>query len=720
MATSAKVGGFISDEDMEKISSSYKPTPKGFVSDSDMAKIENSSGPSVLTSAVRKFTQSASGGLSDEIAGGVEAAGRMVGVKGAGGPMKDISIAEDGPTFSKEDLKKAYETGRNHERQSLIEDSKKNPGVSIASELLGGAVSPFNKLTKGMTVAKGAATLGGIYGFGSSDADSAAGIASDTALGAGAGLVLGKGLDKVGAAISPSIESGAYKISQPVPKINKDEILAAAKRLNIEVTPGMLDDSGFVERLESSLSKSPSYFGQNVAKKQKAVTDALSDTVQGLTKDATNLSPYQVGEKFKSGVTSKIVERLDPISAVFDEVSQNTKYIPVSDRSKNAIINNIKNTDTYSLTNGAGKPSQYVDMIYRLKNADQVKTTMTMLNADIRASDGAEKQVLNEIKSKLSTLEENSITRAAIQQAREAGMRESTGKKIGSEIVSDLRDARSQYRGLREDLTNLAENSRIKSNKGPSAFLDAVEAIPSERVQDKFFNVENNRSLINLQEKFPEQFDLLRQGKLKEIADASIDNSVNGQGKTSTQKFLNEVRNLNPEAKKMLFKDSGSIIDDISTVKQSLPRNFNPSGTASELGFKDAAIQNIKDIPTYLLYKGSASNLGKKIGSSIDGEGLNSLRDVTASTVKSLTNPTARLSADVVATKSYVLGPQKWVADGADKVSQHSDSISPEQIEKLKATKKGRELLIKASDLKPNSKAMDKLVGQINDLNGGN
>ncbi|MBP9693172.1 MAG: hypothetical protein KBE16_00480 [Alphaproteobacteria bacterium] len=709
MATSSKLG-FISDAEMEQVA----PTPKGFISDDQMMKFESESGPSVAQSAIRQFTQGASGGLSDELSGGLEAAGRVVGLKGVGGPIKDISAAEGGPTFSMDDLKQAYEYGRNQEREGLKQDVKKNPVTSLAAGITGGIVSPINKIAKGMSAAKAGATLGGVYGFGTSESDSALGMGVDTVKGAALGGLIGKGVDKIAKGIAPASENIAARTSPAVPKKNVDEIIQAADKLGIKVTPGMLDDSGFVERLESSLAKSPSIMGQSLARKLKTVNEQLSEAATKLTDEATTLSPYQVGEKFKSGVTAKVGEDLAPISQVFDEVAQSTKFIPISQRSKDAIVNNIKKIDAYALTEGAGKPQQYVNMIGRLENADQVKQAMTLLNADIRAAQGAEKQVLIGIKNKLSALEENSITRAAIQQAREGGMREATGKKIGSEIVNDLKDARTKYREMALNLQDLAENARIKTNKGPSAFLDAVESIPSERIQDKFFNVENIKTLNNLKEKFPEQFNLLKQGKLKEISDATIDKTVNGQGRASTQRFLNEVRKLGPEAKQLLFNDP-SVIDDITKIQQSMPRNFNPSGTASEMGWQDALYRNVKDIPSYLLYKGASTNLGKKIGNNLNAGSVDTLRDVTASATSKLSAPAARLAAESAATKKLA-GYAKWENDGAQKLQQHDSALSKDQIEQLKKTKKGRDLLIRASDLKPKSKAMDNLIGQIKEI----
>lgn len=678
--------------------------------------------PSYGLTAVRKGLQGATAGFSDEFAGGVEAVGRAAGLEGLGGPMKDIKLSEEGPTLNSKFLKEAYVKGRDKEREGLRLDSKFNPKLSTTAEIGGAVLSPINKVGKGLSLAKQGAIMGGITGAGNSEAEDASGLVEDTAKGAVIGGLLGKGAEYGANKLQDGFAKIAAKISTPKQKINAEQIKEAADRLGIKVTPAMLDDSGFVERLEYTLTQSPSFIGQNIASKQKNVSEGLKKSVQDLTSESTNLSPFQVGEKFKSGVTAKVGERLSPISSVFDEVAESTKNMPLSDRAKNTVIRNIQADDYYALTGGAGKAKQYVDMITNAKNVDQVKSTMTLLNKDIQAAQGAEKLVLISIKDKLARLEESSIMRAAGSLAKK-------DQGIGRDLVGDLRDARKGYRQLSEDLSGVAENARIKSNKGPSAFLDEVENIPSEKVQDKFFNVENNRQLVSLQKNFPEEFELLRQGKLKEISDGSIDFSQNGQGKESSARFLRAIRNLNPESQSMLFKEGAGKIADLQTVQNSLPRNFNPSGTAGQSRWSaEALYSNVKDIPTYLLYRGASSNLAKQLGEKLaSSPGTVKFLENNPAAVKALIEKIESgvpieqampMVADKPEASAPLRGQDKWASEGAEKLKSHGMK-DMRLLESLKQSQYGRELLQRASDLKPGSPGMEKLFTEIKKLSGG-
>jgi hypothetical protein len=426
------------------------------------------------------------------------------------------------------------------------------------------------------------------------------------------------GIRLAGNAIQSGAEKAAAKISPAAKKANADEIIKAGKELGIEITPGMLDDSGYVERLESSLAESPSWLGQSIHRKLKSVRDGLRSASQETLKDGSKMSELELGNEFKSGMNQAVHERLDPISGVFDDVAAQTKNIPLSERSLNAVQRNANSLDEMQMGIGVEKAQKYVDAIPRLKNADQVKKLMTLLNEDITAAQGAERQVLSAIKDKLSNLEKNSIMRSAIQHAKESGgvMRSATGEKIGADIVGDLKDARSGYRELATDLGGIAKETRIPSKGSPNQFLSAVENIPSEKIGQTFGTWKNNRSLVSLQEKFPIQFDLLRKGKLNNILEKSVSTAENSQGGFSTHKFLKAVGDLEPEAQQMLFGKDVAKIGNIKALKNAIPRDFNPSHTASQ-GIWQQGVRTVQDIPAYMAYKGGSTNLVQSIGTSL-------------------------------------------------------------------------------------------------------
>lgn len=56
-------------------------------------------------------------------------------------------------------------------------------------------------------------------------------------------------------------------------------------------------------------------------------------------------------------------------------------------------------------------------------------------------------------------------------------------------------------------------------------------------------------------------------------------------------------------------------------------------------------------------------------------------------------------------------GPERWARVGAERLQEHG--VPPAEVEALRETKKGRDLLNRASDLKPGSKAMEDVVKRM-------
>lgn len=667
--------------------------------------------PTATASALRKAAQGALFGFSDEIAGWTEKTGRRFGVKGAGGPLQDVQWTGAEPTSDPVELEKAYTEGRDAERERLRIDAETNPMVSGAAELGAAILSPANKVASGLSLAKGGALLGGLYGLGSSERESALGNIGDAALGAGTGAILGKGIDKLSKAVAPTSQALAQKISPALEKKNTKQIVEAADRLGIKVTPGMLDETGFVQRLEYTLANSPSLFGQAVQRNQKAVLDKLDDAVATATKDASSLSPFQIGEKFKSGLSAKIAEKSGPISQVFDEVAESTKYIPLSDISKERVLSKISKLPEYRLSGGSGKMGEFYSMLGRAENANDIKIISSQLNQEIRAATGKERSSLMALKDIVGRFEKNSIMRSAIQTAKEGGMRESTGRKIGNEIVSDLKDARSKYKDLAQELSQIAENSRLKF-QGPSTFVDDLENITSERIQDKFLNTENLRQMQNIKDKFPEQFQLLREGKIKELAEASAKNMNDGDAGISVNKFISQVNKLNPESKQLLFGDEGvKLLSDIETIKRSMPKNFNPSGTGSQQKWYESVRANVADAFNYAQYKGASTNLGKKLAQKLETPDFTPLQKKLSGTIVKAQNPVVIGGAN--ASSAGLKGIEKWIAIGQEKVIQTDSSLDPDFLNQIKDQKKFKDALIRAGEMKSGSNQLKQTVEQI-------
>lgn len=226
--------GFISDAEMEKMMAAQGQAGSGFISDDDMdrmMKAQEKPKTSLAETALKHGLQGASAGFLDEVSGATEAAGRIAGIKGLGGDFSGVGMAEGGPTLSADELKKAYLEARDKKRAQLSQMAKENPMTAGAANFAGMVASPVNKIAGGMSLAKGGAALGAINATGSSEADSALGVAKDAALGALTGAAIGKATEKVAPIVSGAKDAIKEKLGGKAKDMAE---LWAAKALGAE------------------------------------------------------------------------------------------------------------------------------------------------------------------------------------------------------------------------------------------------------------------------------------------------------------------------------------------------------------------------------------------------------------------------------------------------------------------------------------------------------
>jgi hypothetical protein len=431
------------------------------------------------------------------------------------------------------------------------------------------------------------------------------------------GQVIGKAISGLGSVIKSLGQKGAHvgpyqPLDELAAKESAGQISQSAQRLGIKPTQGMLSQSPVVQGLESSLEQSPSFAGSLVRSETKPVRSAIKQGIEGLTKDGSSLSAFEVGESAKSGMLAKINERSKPIAQIFEEVKSHTRNIPLSDKSLKTVANNIKKIDEVRLlpsSSWSSKANQYADALGNVKSVDEIKTIRTLVGKDFGAAEGPEKQVLGQIYDKLSRLENNSIVRGAIDTVKGFERKgefsqvaaASEGEEIGRKLVKDSMEARKLWKGLIQDLNDFSDATGLRK-EGISSVSGAIEGVQSEKVVGKFFNTGNLNALRSMQKQFPDQFESLRQSKLGEI----FKNSQTGKGEINPTAFFRNIKSIGPEATELLFgPGSSQKIADIKTVVGSLPDKMGPSGTPQGLDFQSllSPVLQSRDAARYLFLK---------------------------------------------------------------------------------------------------------------------
>lgn len=149
-----------------------------------------------MESASKGFFDTASFGLDDEFAGGLEAIGRVAGVQGFGAPnFSDAKFAQP-EGFS--NFGANYEKARDARRLAKMNAEEANSKSYFGGQVAGGFVTPASRSQSALSAIGKAAAAGGVYGAGSANTieelPESIGVGT---LAGGAGGAIGEGAKKL-------------------------------------------------------------------------------------------------------------------------------------------------------------------------------------------------------------------------------------------------------------------------------------------------------------------------------------------------------------------------------------------------------------------------------------------------------------------------------------------------------------------------------------------
>ncbi len=440
----------------------------------------------------------------------------------------------------------------------------------------------------------------------------------------GAAGVIGQGVgNAVNAAGRSFANSGIQDVAGSLAKPGSEEIANAATQLKVKPTQGMMTDDYTVRNLEDSLGQSPSIPGSMIRSEQRPVREAIQGAAENSVADASAQSDYDAGRQLKKGISENFQKRLDPIQEAYGDIENKTKDIPIDEKGIKRIANNIRNLDDakFSGSDGHSVANRFANWLEEAENVNHIKTLKTKaryITEDSNAS-REEKVIASSIMDKLEQARNNTVTRQAVQKAREApvfpdkgafpskqaardamSMAESDAEDSAKGLISKIKDTNSQYRGLMTDAKTFGEGTgltKAKSGKGLSSMLQDIQGATPEETSKALFDPNNVDFMNFVKEKMPKEFELARQQKLAEIV-----KKTGGD----PNKIIKLAEKLGPEAKQILFgSENVQNLGAAGTLLKAIPGKVGASDTPRGLDFHDLGLmQNARDLGRYGLLKG--------------------------------------------------------------------------------------------------------------------
>jgi hypothetical protein len=387
-----------------------------------------------------------------------------------------------------------------------------------------------------------------------------------------------------------------------------EEEITAEFLLKSEKMAGKAADLGGAETLGGDLQ-----FGKQANLKQK-----VSEYGAKILDDIKPITDFEAGEMISNSLANRISAAADDIGKGFQKARESTKFIPVSDKAKEAIIRNIQAIPEYRLNSGIrSKLDEVVNSLGAAKNADELKTIATivqknMISPAVRAGEGETARVLGDVLGKVRRFEENSILRASIEQAPTRAQ----GLKIGKELAGEMSTARKQWAQLSGMLDDVFGKSGAKvtgKRASPSQVRARLEELGGEQIVNKLMTLKNPKALQKFANAFPEEFATLKSTYLSRVKEQAMEETgLNVNKLVRAFKSEGTSKKMSPEVAKILLGNQYKVVENLEKIVKAAPKayqNWSNSATSAYnhtvgMSLIYNALGNIKDGAFYqALYK---------------------------------------------------------------------------------------------------------------------
>lgn len=692
----------------------------------DFEEVPETKSPS--ESAARGFAQGASLGFADEISGGVEALWE----KAKGDP------AEFGLLYKKH---------RDESRANFDKASDDNPSAYLAGEVGGSLATAAVPMGGAATIGKAmlsGARVGALSALGGSRGETGKELLRDTVAGAGLGVVggaAGKGMEqgiaiakKLPAAISNratneaiettgavlSKESGSMPINNP--SILNETTQSAKSRLKSYWSPDV--DSKFHEFVE-------------IAKKNGIDPSTLPESIKfGPDSSASRASRAIAEGRFGEETLKRFHRGIEQVQNAFNrKIEKYSGGLPVDEVTAGKVLR-----DSYD--EGVSRFFDKMDITHNTimdmaPGLQMTPSAMEKINSSLAGIEkfakgrlirgvtdtqrGQAKQLLSAAEAIRSS---NGSYKQTVEALRDIGEAAFQSKNSLADTPVDVQKMRKIYNDLNLGLIDTVKStlgkdiasSLVANNKSMSEFF-SDNSLVSRLMGDKAIAPEKAfRSLIlnGDSERINVLKRILPPEKWNYFKGAVLENIIkrDPEGGFAFKQLHNTLRNKS-SALEAIFEPT-EFIENADLVR--LGDRFgspvlSSSGTGASIGFADTWKSAVRTSIDSLAIKNANRAADKTLNPVLKPERI--VRDVSPQ-IRGIPSKVAAVTlADGSSqVQNQKRGTEKWIENGAQKILEQY-AVSPDAIERLKNSKSGRSLLIRASDLQPGSKAMEKLVNEI-------
>lgn len=396
-----------------------------------------------------------------------------------------------------------------------------------------------------------------------------------------------KGIDKV-------VEMATEK---PLRALSADTTEAAAKTLGVTARPEQIFNDRAIAQASALIDKNNfTVFGilhrKTAVKNEQTIDATLNNLYLNLSGDGKIATGQQASKEILDEIHAKAAAAeniYNTFGALFDNKLTKPDLTSVSDFLKSRIKNTANDREKTLAEN-------YLEKLDGVKNLTDLKEVRSAVGADIDPLVNADKQArlmatgmykrLTAARSKtINGLTDMAQTDGAILLPKGSKLLEliqmsGKGRDFFKFAGAELKKADAAWGDIFRTADDLGMGKKLSQRyTGKEVVDEYFNNMKVEKIADMIFDVNDFKKLGKMQARFPDQFEALREQKLKSIFDKSTTQVQSGPDKFTPRKLAQNLQNLDPKTREIIFGQDKDTMEAIMAWGKSNPRDINPSGT---------------------------------------------------------------------------------------------------------------------------------------------
>lgn len=557
------------------------------------------------------------------------------------------------------------------------------------------------------------------------DSDTAKGVVDQTVRSAGdvkdgamyemGGQIIGAvpGLAKSGAgAASKFVKSQLGKGAEYTPIANKEAVEGAAQSLGLKAPKAVLTDNKTYQELESGLSQSGSFPAKETRREYDAFNKGLEKASSKIEDLKNTSSDFKIGSDLKADLGKQVSSGAEPISQMYKELHPEMKQISVNEGVVNKAFGALKRNPLFQTSEGRAMAEEYQQAVQSQPELASLKELRSTVHDSLgRDASPLEQKRIDAIYDAMTSVRDNTVN--SLKDSRSV-----TGGKY-DQLIDKISNADSAHAAHLDDLNTIKQIVGGKDVGSPSGFLRKLGDMKESDLAQRAANLDV-KSLQNLKTKYPSVFERAQAAKINDM----VQSSTNPASGFNVNRFMKQYGDMDQEARELIFSpEIQSHIENLQTVLQATPNKLGPSGTAHAQMTMDMfnPKRNLLDYGIKKVLDSEVKASGPEVATFNNGA---SLADRAASVskpallLKAQPSPGRPTELPRAADRkdqgpSQKKGADKWANDGLQNLIEHSGDNSLESVDTSSIDSSLKNMLIAASDLKPGSPAMDKVLAKV-------